>query len=293
MKRLSNVVLIILLSWLAAAHTPPQIAAAQTPVEYVVKPGDTLLAIALQFGTSAAAIQTTNDLKNPNVLQVGQTLRIPGGSAPASGVTHIVQPGDTLLAIAMKYGVNVGDLTRANGIAESALLQIGQKLTIPGTASVPASAPVQQSAAPVVELIPLVPTISDGEVEAIRAQLLDLHNQQRIAAGLQPLAYSPMLQTSAQGQADDCAGRGSCSHFGSDGSRSSQRIARAGFTGRITGENWAWARTAVRAFDMWYTREIPDGPHLLNIMSPRYAEVGFGIAASKGGYYMIANFGAP
>jgi uncharacterized protein YkwD len=132
---------------------------------------------------------------------------------------------------------------------------------------------------------------AEAEVETLRAQLLDYYNQQRVASGLQPLAYSFVLQASAQGQADDCAGRGSCSHFGSDGSRSSQRIARAGFAGRITGENWVWARTAARAWQMWYTEEMPDGPHLKNIMSPRYAEVGFGISRAGGGFYMLANFG--
>jgi uncharacterized protein YkwD len=299
---------------MALSATPIHPAAAQNGGEYVVKPGDTLLAIAQQFGTSASAVQSANNLKNPDALQIGQTLRIPGGQvAAAEAAAHVVQAGDTLLAIGLQYGIGVGELTRANNISESSLLQIGQRLVIPGKS---AGAPAQQAQAPAVELIPLVPIAPaqadatqaqaqptpiplatsaeagvDVEVETLRAQLLAYYNQQRVAEGLQPLAYSFVLQTSAQGQADDCAGRGSCSHFGSDGSRSSQRIARAGFPGRITGENWAWARTAARAWDMWYTQEIPDGPHLKNIMSPRYAEVGFGIARAKGGFYMLANFG--
>ena len=72
------------------------------------------------------------------------------------------------------------------------------------------------------------------------------------------------------------------------------RIARAGFTGRITGENWAFGRTPDRVFDMWFHQEYPDGPHRLNILSARYTEVGFGIAdAGNGGFYFITNFGAP
>jgi LysM repeat protein len=320
MKRFSRTVLAVLLSWMALSVTSIHLAAAQNGDDYVVKPGDTLLAIAQQFGASASAIQSANNLKNPDALQIGQTLRIPGGQGPATeAAAHVVQAGDTLLAIGLQYGVSIGELTRANNISDSSVLQIGQRLVIPGKA---AAATAQQAQAAPVELIPLVPIAPaqadatqaqaqlqpeptpiplaaataaeagvDVEVETLRAQLLAYYNQQRVAAGLQPLAYSFVLQTSAQGQADDCAGRGSCSHFGSDGSRSSQRIARAGYPGRITGENWAWARTAARAWEMWYTEEIPDGPHLLNIMSPRYAEVGFGIARAKGGFYMLANFG--
>ena len=125
----------------------------------------------------------------------------------------------------------------------------------------------------------------------MRQNIFAFYNKARVANGLPPLTYSTVLQTAAQAHADDCAARNQGSHFGSDGSRSSQRIARAGYTGRITGENWAWARSAENAFDMWYTQEIPNGPHLLNILSPRYTEVGFGITANRGGYYLIANFG--
>ncbi len=129
-------------------------------------------------------------------------------------------------------------------------------------------------------------------IESARARLLELYNQARSANGLPPLAYSFVLQAAAQAHAEDCAARGSGSHFGSDGSRASQRIASAGYAGRITGENWACARSADQAFDMWYTQEIPSqGPHLKNILSPRYTEVGFGIAPARGGYFLIANFG--
>ncbi|GIV83622.1 MAG: hypothetical protein KatS3mg052_0629 [Candidatus Roseilinea sp.] len=95
----------------------------------------------------------------------------------------------------------------------------------------------------------------------MRARLLELYNQARIANGVPPLAYSFVLQAAAQAHAEDCAARGAGSHIGSDGSRASQRIARAGYAGRVTGENWAFARSADQAFEMWYTNEIPSqGP---------------------------------
>ncbi len=52
-------------------------------------------------------------------------------TAAATPVTHVVQPGDTLGAIAFDYGVRVDALQRANSIDNPQLLQIGQELIIP------------------------------------------------------------------------------------------------------------------------------------------------------------------
>lgn len=46
---------------------------------YTVSPGDTLSAIARQFGTSWQEIAALNNISNPNVIHVGQVLQIPGG----------------------------------------------------------------------------------------------------------------------------------------------------------------------------------------------------------------------
>ncbi len=67
---------------------------------------------------------------------------------------------------------------------------------------------------------------------------------------------------------------------------------RAGYYGKYTGENWAWGRTADEAFDMWFTQEYPSGSHRDNILGANYTDVGFGIVASHGGYYFIADLGA-
>lgn len=49
----------------------------------------------------------------------------------ASGGTYTVQRGDTLSAVAVRFGTTVAALQRANGIRDASLLRVGQVLTIP------------------------------------------------------------------------------------------------------------------------------------------------------------------
>jgi LysM repeat protein len=115
---------------------------------HVIGPGENLYRIALQYGVTVQALAQLNGIADHNRIWVGQTLRIPGSStAPATAqpptpaaATHIVQPGETLVAIAMRYGVAAWALVQANAIANPALIFPGQVLTIPG-ASGPATAP--------------------------------------------------------------------------------------------------------------------------------------------------------
>jgi LysM repeat protein len=122
---------------------------------YVVKPGDSLSKIALQFGVSTQAIVTANGLANPNLLWVGQKLIIPApgtvpvapvqGSAPAGvtvgQTTYKVQSTDTLYKISRQHGVSLAALMAANGLT-TYVIYTGQVLTIPapGTTA-PAAAP--------------------------------------------------------------------------------------------------------------------------------------------------------
>ncbi|MCZ7546108.1 MAG: LysM peptidoglycan-binding domain-containing protein [Anaerolineae bacterium] len=58
----------------------------------------------------------------------------------ADGVEYVVQPGDTLYRIALRYGTTVSALATANGIANPNRIYSGQRLVIPGAAQ-PAAAP--------------------------------------------------------------------------------------------------------------------------------------------------------
>jgi len=50
-----------------------------------------------------------------------------------AGSTHVVQPGETLYRIALRYGVTVGALAAYNGLSDPALIHSGQILNIPPT----------------------------------------------------------------------------------------------------------------------------------------------------------------
>ena len=118
---------------------------------YVVQPGDTLSAIAVQFGTTVDAIAQANGISDPSYIYVGQELQIGGvapvaaaaapasvapvssGPAPvaSSGRTYTVQPGDTLYAIAGRFGTTVDAIVQLNGIADPNLIYPGQVFQIP------------------------------------------------------------------------------------------------------------------------------------------------------------------
>jgi LysM repeat protein len=121
----------------AAAARPPQ----QSSV-HVVQAGENLFRIALHYGTTVAAIQAANGLADTNIY-AGQRLVIPGaGEAVAAAVPdgmHIVQAGETLSAIALRYGVTTAALLQANSLASANLIYVGQSLTVPGAGAAAAA----------------------------------------------------------------------------------------------------------------------------------------------------------
>ena len=78
------------------------------------------------------AIVAANGLANPNFIYVGQVLIIPTVPAPPPGpVTYVVQPGDNLFRIGLKFGVPVGAIAAVNYIVNPWYIQVGQVLVIP------------------------------------------------------------------------------------------------------------------------------------------------------------------
>lgn len=116
-------------------NRPQGVSSAADAGRHVVKRGETLSSIARQYGVSMEAIRTLNKLKKDGVW-VGHRLRIPagGGSAQAALTAgprrHQVAGGDTLTAIAARYGVSASAIKRANNMTSNNVM-LGQTLTIP------------------------------------------------------------------------------------------------------------------------------------------------------------------
>jgi LysM repeat protein len=92
-----------------------------------------------------AALVRLNGLKNPNVLLIGQKLRVPCAIAkppvivvppppppPTDGacIWHTVQRGDTLFKLAVKYNTTVAAIAERNKIKNPNLIFVGQQLCI-------------------------------------------------------------------------------------------------------------------------------------------------------------------
>jgi len=99
---------------------------------HVVRYGDNLTRIAARYGTTVWAIAQANGIWNPNHIYLGQVLLIPAyapSPAPWPNI-YIVQPGDTLSAIAWRFGTTVWAIAQANGIWNPNLIYLGQTLYI-------------------------------------------------------------------------------------------------------------------------------------------------------------------
>jgi N-acetylmuramoyl-L-alanine amidase len=120
---------------------------------HVVAPGESLSSIAAQDGLSVSALAAANGLSPDTQLLAGSTIQIPpqgasvvaptatddvvsGTTVPASTSTsgsYVVQPGDTLSAIAARSGVSVDALAAANGLNPAAFLLTGTVLRLSGS----------------------------------------------------------------------------------------------------------------------------------------------------------------
>lgn len=97
-----------------------------------VRAGDTLWAIAREYGTTVEAIARENRIADPNRIFAGERLRI---TLPARGngeEIYTVRRGDTPISIAGKFGVTLSALEDRNGLERGETIYAGDKLSIPG-----------------------------------------------------------------------------------------------------------------------------------------------------------------
>lgn len=105
-------------------------------LRYTTVPGDTLGCIAERFGVPLARVLEDNPHVSPRRLDVGQTLVLRGGVDPRgaggrSSTRVTIEPGDTLVGIATRFGITVGELQRANEEIDPGRLQVGATIDVP------------------------------------------------------------------------------------------------------------------------------------------------------------------
>ncbi len=95
---------------------------------YVVRPRDTLAAIAREFNTNEQELRQLNGLTG-TALTPGISLLVPG--PPSTLIHHTVGPGESQTIIARLYRIPEIAVAAANGLAPNAQLEIGQILFVP------------------------------------------------------------------------------------------------------------------------------------------------------------------
>jgi LysM repeat protein len=138
---------------------------------HIVKAGEVLPGIAFDYGIPLQQLMQYNQLQNVDIIYVGQLICLParGGylpqsasyqnnptenygppasyspptnyNPPAKDFYHRVLSGDTLHAIAARYGVSYPEIMRANNLNNAEFIMVGQRLLIPGYRPVPLSQP--------------------------------------------------------------------------------------------------------------------------------------------------------
>jgi LysM repeat protein len=101
---------------------------------YIIVQGDTFYSIALRFGVALADLLAANPMVNPQALEPGDVVCLPVENAKPfceTGVIHVVERGDTLYSLALKFGVPLSDLMASNPSVVPERLEVGSRLCIP------------------------------------------------------------------------------------------------------------------------------------------------------------------
>lgn len=124
--------------------TARQPSAGPATLDYAIKRGDTLGAIARKYGCTVAELVAANSdlIKNPNRIHIGWKLKIPQHQTTGTMVAptdnnnsdaYIIKPGDSLWAIARRYGCTVADIVKMNSnlITMPDRIRVGWQLNMP------------------------------------------------------------------------------------------------------------------------------------------------------------------
>jgi murein DD-endopeptidase MepM/ murein hydrolase activator NlpD len=115
--------------------------------------GDSLGKLAARYGVPLDRLAEANQIADSDRIRIGQVLVIPGGPVPvaaraparapeplpspevvigAGDSRHRVASGESLSVVARRYGTTVGELARANELADPDRIRAGEELVVPG-----------------------------------------------------------------------------------------------------------------------------------------------------------------
>ncbi len=179
-----------------------------------VERGDTLYGLARRHGVTVESIMQANGMTS-SMLRVGQVLSLPSGASrteparrpetyepPRRSVaetrfedrsaeapsdwsgSHEIQSGDSLYAIARRYGVRVSELQRYNGIDNPRALRPGRVLKVPGSGTSAPRVTVAEPAADARSRIFSAPPEMTARSEPLpgQPQILNSNTPTRVAA---------------------------------------------------------------------------------------------------------------
>lgn len=114
---------------------------------YIVQPGDTINVIAIRFGITANDLIAANDIADPNILNVGTALKIPGLEGFSGTLTtDVAGLGATLSGLSRLYQFSSDQIVRLNRITSPAEIYVGSTLVLPSledTTSLRPTAPIR------------------------------------------------------------------------------------------------------------------------------------------------------
>lgn len=119
-------------SWRIDGEKRTTVRARTRTVTVYVRAGDTLWAIAREYGTTVEAIARENRIADPNRIFAGERLRITLPARGSGEEIYTVRRGDTPISIAGKFGVTLSALEDRNGLERGETIYAGDKLSIPG-----------------------------------------------------------------------------------------------------------------------------------------------------------------
>ncbi len=108
-------------------------------IVHVIRKGDTLYGLSKKYKVSLSEILEKNHLSDASKIKAGQKIIIPKHQSSVAKTkasktvpkNYKIKRGDTLFALAKKFGVNFSSLMKLNGLSKNSVIKIGQVIKIP------------------------------------------------------------------------------------------------------------------------------------------------------------------